>query len=149
MDEYEEYDDDQTADDFVEFKLLTRFWRNERCAPALFPYQERLMEHTKEKGWAESHLSSIRSSTKSACTLWIALVKTNLVCGTVQDQEDFIREQEQCLLREQKDRIDNAAFESDQESREAAGRLEIKGVMLRAMSLEVDRLNLWDSPALP
>ncbi len=52
MENYEEYDDDQTADDYVEFGLLTRFWRNERCAPTLFPYQERLMDHTKEKGWA-------------------------------------------------------------------------------------------------
>jgi hypothetical protein len=60
-------------------------------------------------------------------------------CGTVQDQDEFIREQEQLLLQEQKDRLDTAAAESDQETREAAGRLEIKGVMLRAMSLEVDR----------
>jgi hypothetical protein len=52
----EEYDDDQTADDFVEFELLTRFWRNERCAPTLFPYQDRLMDHTKEKGWVECTL---------------------------------------------------------------------------------------------
>ncbi len=59
----------------------------------------------------------------------------------MQDQEDFIREQEQRLLQEQKDRVDNAASESDQEAREAAGRLEIKGVMLRAMSLELDRFD--------
>jgi hypothetical protein len=56
----------------------------------------------------------------------------------VQDQEEFIKEQEESLLEEQKGRLGNAA-ESDQELREAAGRLEIKGVMLRAMSLEVDR----------
>ncbi len=61
----------------------------------------------------------------------------------MQDQEDFIREQEQCLLQEQKDRFNNAVSDSEQETREAAGRLEIKGVMLRAMSLELDRFEFF------
>ena len=58
--------------------------------------------------------------------------------GTVQEQEEFVTQQEKLLLEEQKG-LYGIASDSDQESREASGKLEIKGVMLRAMSLEIDR----------
>lgn len=42
--------DEALANDFVPFDLLTKVWMNERCAPSLLEYQERLMLHTKEAG---------------------------------------------------------------------------------------------------
>jgi hypothetical protein len=79
-----------------------------------------------------------RTSTTLGC-IESHIIDFSCLCGTVQDQEDFVREQEECLLQEQKERLNKPTYESDQEVREAAGRLEIKGVMLRAMSLELDR----------
>jgi hypothetical protein len=54
MDDFEDYDGE--VDLFVHFDLLTKFWLNERCAPSLLEYQERLMEHTNEAGQANKLL---------------------------------------------------------------------------------------------
>ena len=57
MDIFED-DSEQTENEFVQHDLLARFWRNERCAPSLLPYQDRLMQHTNELGMAHQPIDS-------------------------------------------------------------------------------------------
>ena len=50
--QYDEAEEGDDVDSYVHFDLLTKFWVNEKCAPSLLEYQERLMVHTKEAGEA-------------------------------------------------------------------------------------------------
>ena len=42
--------EEEPLDDFVHLDLLKKFWLDEKCAPSLLEYQERLMLHTNAAG---------------------------------------------------------------------------------------------------